>query len=471
MNRWWRQTLLTAAAVALGLSSFAAALPALPAAAAAFADSKGHWAEATIDWGVEEGIVNGFPDGGFRPDEKVTEAQFAAMLFRAYPDQTPVTKPPYWYSAYYEQGKTWMWPLSEDNADEPAIRGWVAQTIAAALGRQLEVKDAVQWLLDRGLAQGRRASNGSVQFGERETLTRAEAVQFVRNVTGSVAAIGAADQPPAKERADAAASVSGIAVGDAESKLLAAFGEPARKEASEYGFTWYVYNADYERFAMFGVKAGTVTALYANGEGLSLRSSELGKPLPYIEKGNIRYLIHSDGEYDVFEAGNTYVTVFYDVHESRTISGVQAISTTTELGLSGFYGLPSKELADSFARLSLDLANSARVKRGLSAMTWDDGAAAVALGHSEQMAEEGFFDHVSPNGHNLGDRLDFGRVDYRAAGENIAYGQTSAIFAHEGWMNSSGHRKNMLGDFNRLGVGVAFTSDKAPYYTQNFLKR
>jgi uncharacterized protein YkwD len=440
-------------------------------AASTFRDTDGHWAEATIAWGAEHGIANGFPDGTFRPNGAVTEAQFAAMLFRAFPDAAPAEKKPYWYTAYYEKAKKWLWPVEEANAAKPIRRGQVAQIVAAAMGTQLDVEDAVAYVLDRGLASGRRAANGRVDFGTAQTVTRAEAVQFVRNASSSGQGIGQADRAPLPdESGDAPVSANGVAVGDSLETLLSTYGEPARKEASEYGFTWYVYNKDYTRFAMFGVKDGAVKALYANGSDLQVQSS-LGEELSSILKGNTKYLIDSKSEYDVYDAGGAYVTVFYDVHDGRAISGAQAIEKKTEQALLGFYGPSSASLAAGFERLSLDLANSARAKRGLRTLAWDDGAAAVAEGHSADMADNGFFSHTNLNGEGLGDRLDDGGVRYRSAGENIAYGQTSAIFAHEGWMNSSGHRKNLLGDFERLGVGVAFAADDVPYYTQNFLTK
>jgi uncharacterized protein YkwD len=60
-------------------------------------------------------------------------------------------------------------------------------------------------------------------------------------------------------------------------------------------------------------------------------------------------------------------------------------------------------------------------------------------------------------------------VRFHLAGENLAYGQFSSIFAHEGLMNSLGHRKNILREeYEYLGVGVAFNNESQPYYTQNF---
>jgi uncharacterized protein YkwD len=60
-------------------------------------------------------------------------------------------------------------------------------------------------------------------------------------------------------------------------------------------------------------------------------------------------------------------------------------------------------------------------------------------------------------------------VAFHTAGENLAYGQLSSIFAHEGLMNSLGHRENILRqDYEYLGVGVAFNDKSQPYYTQNY---
>ena len=66
-------------------------------------------------------------------------------------------------------------------------------------------------------------------------------------------------------------------------------------------------------------------------------------------------------------------------------------------------------------------------------------------------------------------RIEEDDLYYTMAGENLAYGQTSSIFAHEGLMNSLGHRENILqAKYEYLGVGVSFNGDNHPYYTENF---
>lgn len=452
---------------------------------ATFADTSGHWAEETIDWGVKEGIVRGFPDGTFQPDGGVTQAQFLAMLFRAFPSLSPSESGDPWYSAYYERAAEWNWPVTVSRADQPLNRGETARITAASQGRLLSVEASVEFLLEAGLAQGRQTADGRTVFGALDPLTRAEAVQFIRNMTDAGVSIGPASEfvPKLdKESSGAQISVDGITIGDSEEKLLTLKGEPARKDVSEYGFSWYVYNEDYERFAMFGIEQGRIVGLYANGDSISLKglnaSSKaqevrrmFGEPLEYILKGKTRYLINKMDEYDKFETDAAFVTVFYDLHEGGKMDAVQAIEKETELAFDGFYGKGTKELQLSFERQSLDLVNSARVQRGLSELRWDDPASGTARRHSEDMATHDYMSHYNAAGEGPGDRLRNDQVPYRAAGENVAYGYASAIFAHAGWMNSEGHRNNMLGSFDYFGAGVAFGEDDAPYYTQLFIRR
>ncbi len=67
-----------------------ASSPSLPGVKANFSDTQGHWAEAAVDALNNQGIVAGFPEGGFRPDAPVTRAEYAAMVNKAFGDRTPV---------------------------------------------------------------------------------------------------------------------------------------------------------------------------------------------------------------------------------------------------------------------------------------------------------------------------------------------------------------------------------------------
>lgn len=109
-----------------------------------------------------------------------------------------------------------------------------------------------------------------------------------------------------------------------------------------------------------------------------------------------------------------------------------------------------------------------RANNNLAALTWDEDCAKVAFAHDVDMDTRQFFDHVNPDGKNPFDRMDAAGLHYQAAGENIAQGYPTVEAVMTGWMNSPGHRANILsGSFSTLGVGVFHGSDGI-YWTQLF---
>ncbi len=85
------------------------------------------------------------------------------------------------------------------------------------------------------------------------------------------------------------------------------------------------------------------------------------------------------------------------------------------------------------------------------------------------MAENQYFSHTNLKGQSPFDRMEEDNIEFTTAGENLAYGQISSIFAHGGLMNSLGHRENILQEhFRNLGVGVAFNNESQPYYTKKY---
>lgn len=453
----------------------------LPTASAktAFSDVSGHWAEETINWAVKYGIVNGYPDGTFKPDNAVSEAEFLVMLFRAYPQieipRLGAGDP--WHMPYYALAQQYNWPIFPDSV--VFNRGRVAQVLAASQGRLLPVEDAVRYLLDSGLASGRTAPTVK-GFAPNEMLKRAEALTLIRNMLWQERTLSRAEGSPDKI-AGHPYHIRGVAIGYSEADVIAALGQPARKDRSEYGFEWYVYNQDYSRYVQVGIRDGKVVGLYTNstdwtsGSGIGTGSpladliDAYGEPLAYIEKNNVRYAVPGAETAPKFLIDGAYVTLFLDVHAGHTVTAVQIIEQQTEQRLQGYYGEPDAALRESFERQLFDLANAVRVQMGKAPFTWDETAARTARAHSADMAQNDFFDHVNLQGQDLGKRLKAVGVSFRFAAENIAMGQTSAIFAHHDWMNSqSGHRDAILGDTTHLGVGVYLGGNYHTYYTQNF---
>lgn len=116
----------------------------------------------------------------------------------------------------------------------------------------------------------------------------------------------------------------------------------------------------------------------------------------------------------------------------------------------------------------LEMVNAERAKVGVKALVWDNARVAVGRAHSEDMFKRGYFSHYSPEGKDVGDRLMEAGISYNFAGENLALAPTLQR-AHEGLMNSPGHKRNILDPaFNRVGIGVIDGGVYGKMFTQVF---
>jgi uncharacterized protein YkwD/uncharacterized membrane protein required for colicin V production len=114
------------------------------------------------------------------------------------------------------------------------------------------------------------------------------------------------------------------------------------------------------------------------------------------------------------------------------------------------------------------LVNSERTKRGIAPLSVDARMTTVAEGKSRDMFTRRYFSHTDPDGKNAADRMDKAGISYTVVGENLAYAPDTET-AHEGLMNSEGHRENILdARFHRIGVGVINSSTYGMMFTQLF---
>ncbi len=114
------------------------------------------------------------------------------------------------------------------------------------------------------------------------------------------------------------------------------------------------------------------------------------------------------------------------------------------------------------------LVNEERASAGCGPLTDDSLLRAAAQGHSEDMAARDFFDHTNPDGEDPGQRITAAGYRWSTYGENIAKGQQTAESVMTSWMNSPGHRANILNcDFKNIGVGI-HNGSGGPWWTQNF---
>jgi hypothetical protein len=146
-----------------------------------FTDVQSHWSKDTVIWGTEKEIAKGFPDGTFKPDSTVTESQFLALLLRTFMDDLKddaVT----WYQPYYDVAHANNYPVI-DKYNAVILRTQVAEIVSGTQGVNLSGDNAIAYLLAKGLAKGKIADSVTLEnyYGQ-EGLTRAEALQFIKNV-------------------------------------------------------------------------------------------------------------------------------------------------------------------------------------------------------------------------------------------------------------------------------------------------
>ncbi|NUT40820.1 MAG: CAP domain-containing protein [Thermoactinospora sp.] len=118
------------------------------------------------------------------------------------------------------------------------------------------------------------------------------------------------------------------------------------------------------------------------------------------------------------------------------------------------------------------LTNAERAKGGCGALKHDARLREAAYGHSADMAKNDYFDHDSQDGRDMVDRIRATGFTGSSWAENIAMGQRTASEVVRGWMNSEGHRENIMNcSYTLIGVGAAKDGRGRIYWTQDFAAR
>ena len=130
---------------------------------------------------------------------------------------------------------------------------------------------------------------------------------------------------------------------------------------------------------------------------------------------------------------------------------------------------------ESLEQQCLDEINRVRRRSGLPRLSFYEDLLPVAREYSRRMAEQHFFSHNDPDGRTVRERVEEADIRWRMVGENLAYsnGYVNPVAASlHGWMDSPGHRRNILDpDFSLTAIGVWIKEDGTVYFTEIFLKQ
>lgn len=190
--------------------------------------------------------------------------------------------------------------------------------------------------------------------------------------------------------------------------------------------------------------------------------------------GSYKYLdITTDTKFidNDIKKGQTY---YYRVRAYKKINGIKYNGVYSDkVEIKPLTDIPiiedaenTKSSEDEFAEQVLVLINQERVNAGLNELTMPDYLVAPANKRAEELKE--LFSHTRPDGSSWSTVFDDYGIPYKAAGENLAYGYLTPEEVVDGWMNSQGHRANILYDsFNQIGIGVYFDNGTV-YWSQLF---
>ena len=191
---------------------------------------------------------------------------------------------------------------------------------------------------------------------------------------------------------------------------------------------------------MVGIKNKTVLGLYTNSKGFEANGVNYGDVGVTNDKINIKY--------------------YFDKYENNKVHACLIAEEESRYWGKGY----DKTIFEAQEMENFDTTNAFRANYGLNALKIDDIAIITARKHSQDMADKNYFDQTNLEGLSLWDSyINNGGKNF-GSGENISAGRLLGIESFDGWLNSEGHRKNMLGNHNYLGVGFGYNKSADYYY-------
>ena len=389
-----------------------------------------HWANPYVEAMTQKGVVTGVGNGRFNPDGNLSTAEFAVMLTQAFCPEA-VAGP--------EEGGAWWEPY----LDAAWSAGYLIDTTAGF--------SYIDGIWDVTYTDG--TWNEDVVT---EPMTRYDMAQAMYN---TVVAEGMA--LPTDEQREAAQA----AIGD-----FASIPE------------------DYESAVVAMYALGYLSGVNANGDfggestmtraqSCVVMSKLLGTEVETTPEtpdegtagGTGDTTPAEEPETPAEDAGTgTETPEKPETPDEGTAGGTAGSTPVEEETPAEDAGSEPADTVAAYEQEVFDLVNQIREENGLEPFVYNETLAETARAHSQDMIDRNFFDHTNPDGKSPFDRMRDNGLSYSMAAENIAVGYPSPEAVVEGWMNSQGHRANILGGCEELGVGLALGGSYGYYWTQCF---
>lgn len=196
----------------------------------------------------------------------------------------------------------------------------------------------------------------------------------------------------------------------------------------------------------------------------------------YYKPSNIKYFWCKPNK-NKYQCTTTTQKVTEAVTESTTQTVSKPVEVTTQKVIEATTETTTAQTnvnttdSELMAKQVLELVNKERSKNNLSPLKLNASLSNIAQLKSEDMKNKNYFDHTSPTYGSPFDMMKQFNISYKYAGENIAKGQKTAEAVVNAWMNSEGHRKNILNaNFTDMGIGY-IKSNGTTYWTQMFIQK
>lgn len=178
------------------------------------------------------------------------------------------------------------------------------------------------------------------------------------------------------------------------------------------------------------------------------------------------------GTYTVVSGDSMWkIAVKYQIGVSEIIKANTQITNPNMIYPGQKIYIPNIDSVKALENEVIRLTNIERSKAGLPALAQNWQLSRVARYKSQDMINKNYFAHESPTYGSPFTMMENFGLKFSAAGENIAYGQRTPQEVVTAWMNSPGHRANILSrSYSQIGVGAAKKSDGTMYWTQQFIQ-
>ena len=396
---------LSACALSLALS-VSMILPA-GAAGATFSDvPQGHWAYDSVERMVQRGVMEGVGGGRFAPDKWLSSAEFSVMLTQVFcPEKISSREGRDWWEPYVNAASEAGY-LTDTTAGWSHYENgrWDASAVEAPMNRY----DMAQAMWNTVVAEGLTTPTGE----QREAAQRA---------IGDFASI-----PEDYESAVVAMYALGCLAGVNENGDFGGQQNMTRAQAS--------------------IVMDRLLSLEPAQNSQPQQAQAQEEPARELERAGEPEQTQEPAE-EPAQPAQTETAATPDNSESQSDSGIDVAAWEQEV---------------------FSLVNQIREENGLKPFVYNETLAETARAHSQDMIDRNFFDHYNPDGQSPFDRMRANGIRYSMAAENIAVGYPSPEAVVEGWMNSEGHRANILGGCRELGVGLALGGSYGYYWTQCF---